>query len=172
MHRAACGGMPTLLQHRDPAEAERIRRVLHAGYASEAALIGVRDFPPLRRTAAGIAASPNRFAGSFGSGLLAGVIEFGGTDGAGAVRPAIDIASLAVHPRFTRRGLGSELVRWVLGLSAGWAVTVATARCNLPAIALYEKLGFVIERSFVAAEGIECVAMRRPPGEALNGRLP
>ncbi len=164
--------MPTLLHHRDPAEAERIRRVLHAGYAAEAVLIGVRDFPPLRRAAADIAASPNRFAGSFGSGLLAGVIEFGDADGNRAVRPATDIASLAVRPRFARQGLGLELVRWVLGLSAGRAVTVATARSNLPAIALYEKLGFVIERSFIASEGIECVALRRSPGQATKGRLP
>jgi len=159
--------MPMLLDHRDRAEAERILAVLHAGYAAEAALIGAPDFPPLRRTAAAVAASGNRFAGSFSGTALAGVIEFGDGD----EEAAVDISSLAVHPRFARRGIGCELVRWVLERSAGRAVTVSTARANVPAIALYGKLGFAVERSFVTPEGIECSALRRSPGRAPEGRL-
>jgi ribosomal protein S18 acetylase RimI-like enzyme len=159
--------MPSLLDHRDPAEAERILSVLRPGYAAEAALIGVEDFPPLRRTVTDIAASRNEFAGSCSGAVLAAVIEFG--EGQVDGDAALDIASLAVHPQFARRGFGSVLVAWVLERCAGRAATVSTARSNFPAIALYGKLGFVFERSFVAPEGIECVALRRPPSRSANG---
>jgi len=148
--------MPTLIDHRDPDTAERIHSVLQAGYAVEAALIGVAEFPPLRRTAMDIRYSPNRFAGSRHAGVLAGVIEF-----RVGRAPAIDIASLAVHPDFARRGIGSQLVQWVLDRASSRAVTVSTAEANLPAIALYERLGFVRERRFTTREGIVCTALRR-----------
>ncbi len=161
--------MPSLLDHRDPAEAERILSVLRPGYAAEAALIGVEDFPPLRRTVAEIAASRNEFAGFHRGAVLAAVIEFG--EGQVDGDAALDIASLAVHPQFARRGFGSALVAWVLERCAGRAATVSTARSNFPAIALYGKLGFVFERGFVAPEGIECVALRRPPSRSANGSV-
>lgn len=153
--------MPVVLDHRDPVVAERIHSVMQAGYAVEAALIGVADFPPLRRTAMDIVSSPNRFAGSHHAGILAGIVEFS-VDAA----PTFDIASLAVHPDFARRGIGSGLVRWVLVLAGNRPVTVSTALSNVPAIALYERLGFSADRRFTTPDGIVCVALCRPPADA------
>ena len=152
--------MLVLLDHRGPAEAEHIRCVLHAGYREEAALIGVEDFPPLRRSAADIAASPGRFVGCYSGEVLAGVVEYASEDRADG--QVVDIASLAVDPGYARQGIGSRLVRFVVETSPGRAITVSTALSNLPAIALYRGLGFRIQRHFTAPGGIECVSLLRP----------
>jgi len=149
-----------LLDHRDPVEAEQIRCVLHAAYSEEAALIGAREFPPLHRTAADIAASPGGFHGYYLGDVLAGVIEYGSRARPGC--PVVEISSLAVDPRHARQGIGSRLVGFVIETNPGRDVTVSTARSNTPAIILYQRLGFAVEREFTAPGGIECVALLRP----------
>ena len=54
----------------------------------------------------------------------------------------VDIDRLVVRPDAHRRGVGSALVRDVLGRAAGRRTTVSTGRGNEPARRLYERLGF------------------------------
>ena len=151
--------MLVLLDHREPVVAEHIHGVLHAGYSEEAALIGVRDFPPLQRTAADIAASPGQFHGLYRGDVLAGVAEYGTGDRPGG--RVVEISSLAVDPRYARQGIGSRLVGFVIETNPGCVVTVSTARSNLPGIGLYRRLGFGVQRQFMAPGGIECVSLLR-----------
>lgn len=149
--------MPMRLDHRDIAEAERIRGVLHAGYSAEATLIGAEDFPPLARGAHDVANSAGPFAGLSLEGILAGVVELG-------VGDAVEIRSLSVDPRYARRGIGSKLVAWALDYAAGRTVSVSTAEANVAAVALYERFGFARWRRFTTLEGIACIVLRRPAG--------
>ncbi|HLS03387.1 MAG TPA: GNAT family N-acetyltransferase [Actinomycetales bacterium] len=54
-----------------------------------------------------------------------------------------DIDRLIVSPVMHRQGIGSALIREVLRREQGRRILVSTGRCNAPARALYESLGFV-----------------------------
>ena len=72
-----------------------------------------------------------------------------------------EVAHVAVHPDFQRRGLGEAMMRWALAWFRGRDLRRATLEVeveNGPAIALYRKLGFV--------PGTTGLTYRRPIDEA------
>ena len=144
----------TKLDHSEPLEADRICRTLLTSYAVEARLIGVTDFAPLRRTATEIRDARSVFYGCSHENRLAAVteIELDGED-------PPNIASFAVHPRFFRRGIGSELLQHIVALLGSGRITVSTALRNAPAISLYEKHGFRNTRRWTTPDGIDMVTM-------------
>ncbi|MCA8959644.1 MAG: GNAT family N-acetyltransferase [Planctomycetes bacterium] len=137
--------------------AERIRRVMWAGYRVEADLLEVEVFPPLDRTSASIAASKGVFFGIERTGQLAAVIEV--EDPSGELGE-LEIASLVVHPDHFRQGLGARLVAHVLDRRGARAVTVSTGRANEPAIRLYSSHGFREDRLWMTPCGIRMVTLR------------
>lgn len=147
------------LDHRLPAVAAEIRRVMVAGYRVEAALLGVEDFVPLRRTAAAIAAAPARFLGAFVPDRLAAVAEIE----TAPVGPT-NIASLVVHPEHFRKGLGTALVREVVATHGGGEITVSTGIRNQPALLLYARLGFRDHRRWRTDDGIPMITLIREAG--------
>lgn len=142
------------LDHTDPGESERICTVMRRAYAVEAELIGAAEFPPLRRTAEDIRTTEAAFFGCVDGGRLLAVAEV--EDAAG---PAPNIAGFVVDPDAFRRGIGTALLRHVLGGLDGDRVTVSTAAANRPAIALYEKRGFEIVRHWLVGDAIEMVTL-------------
>lgn len=73
-------------------------------------------------------------------GVVAGYV------GSQSVLDAADMMNLAVSPNFRRRGIAQRLVEALLGELAanGVKCLLLEVRCsNVPAIALYEKLGFI-----------------------------
>ena len=151
---------PTLLfctlNHADPAEAGRICALVRRSYPVEAELIGVRDFPPLRRAAADIRDARSRFFGCLYDGSLVAVAEVEGDETAGW-----HIASFAVHPEMFRRGVGSSLLENVGRALGTDRLTVSTAAANKPAVALYEKHGFRIWERWSTGDGIDMVTLTR-----------
>jgi ribosomal protein S18 acetylase RimI-like enzyme len=149
----------------DASTAEAIRAVMAAAYAVEAALLGVEDFPPLRRTTADIVASGSRFLGVWSTDTLAAVAEL--------ERPEpgrVDVASLVVLPSHFRRGLGGALVRFVLDAHPADDVTVSTSVRNQPALRLYASHGFVEDRRWTTGDGSPMVTLRvRTRRELLDG---
>jgi ribosomal protein S18 acetylase RimI-like enzyme len=156
--------MIVVLEHQKQEQAERICEVLRAGYRAEAALIGVEDFPPLRRTAADVAGSVAEFLGFLRPGGLVAVAEV-----LVAATRDVELASLSVDPRVARTGIGSALVRAVLARHAGRDCVVSTATDNLPAIRLYERLDFRIRSNETTPEGIRKVILVRSAAPALAG---
>ena len=66
--------------------------------------------------------------------------------GSQTVPPESDVMNVAVHPDFRRQGIAETLVRGLWGqlVQAGnTSLTLEVRASNAPAIALYEKLGFV-----------------------------
>jgi ribosomal protein S18 acetylase RimI-like enzyme len=147
------------LDHTDPTQSERIRRVLFDAYSIEAGLIGVADFPPLRRSAANIRNTQSTFFSYTHEGELIAVAEIERERAQQA-----NIASFVVHPNFFRKGIGSQLLRHVVELLGNTLITVSTASKNRPAIALYEKHGFQISESWTTECQIEMVTLSRNEG--------
>jgi GNAT superfamily N-acetyltransferase len=136
--------------------AEAIRGVMAAAYEVEATLLGVVDFPPLRRTAAQVAASDASFFGVWDGETLVAVAEVE-RHASGQVH----LGSLVVLPTHFRRGLASALLRSVLGTFASDGLTVSTGLRNVPALRLYAAHGFADVRHWTTADGIPMVTLRR-----------
>jgi ribosomal protein S18 acetylase RimI-like enzyme len=144
------------LDQTDPAQAERICRLLRDSYAVEARLIGVEDFAPLRRGIADIRNASSTFHGCSRGGSLVAVAEVEReADG------TANIAGFVVDPGAFRKGIGTRLLLHVLQVVGDSAVTVSTASANAPAIALYEKHGFGIRRHWRTDCGIAMVTLER-----------
>lgn len=146
------------LDLRDPVTAHRLHTIWRAAYTQEAHLLGVRDFPPLARTLADLAAGPERFLGAYRDTQLAG---------AAGIEPGDDpaslhIASLVVDPAHQRRGIARALVEHLIARHGAHPITVSTGAANHPALTLYRGLGFIeSERRIVGREPVEIVILRR-----------
>jgi GNAT superfamily N-acetyltransferase len=150
------------LDARDATVAEAIREVMAAAYAVEATRLGVEEFPPLRRTAAHIAASEAQFLGIWDAGALVAVAE--------VERPShgrVHLGSLVVVPTHFRRGLASALLRRVLAADAD--LTVSTGVRNEPALRLYAAHDFVAFQRWTTSDGIPMVTLRRARAPADAG---
>ena len=146
----------SLMDHADPAVASAIHRVLIEAYRVEGDLLGVADFPPLRRTEDHVQAASSRFFGLVEEGTLAAVAEVAPEDG------GFNIDSLVVAPAFFRRGLASRLLRHLLEeVFPDRVLSVSTAAANDPAILLYEKLGFRRQKAWRGRGGIPMVRLVR-----------
>ncbi|MFC5530840.1 GNAT family N-acetyltransferase [Cohnella yongneupensis] len=139
----------------DKEAAEEVWALQHAAYRVEASLIGVAELPPLRDTIESLRASNERFYGlREADGELVGVISYEiGREGRHA------ICRLMVSPPFFRQGIGSSLLHGLLRCfpSVRWSVTAEIR--NLPALALYEKAGFVRKRTLQPAPGITLIEL-------------
>ena len=151
------------LQHQGREQAEELRRVFFEAYTVEAARIGVAEFPPLRRTVEQFRNAHSRFWGCRDSGSLLAAAELEQVD-----EQTVNIAGFAVIPGMFRKGIGSALLAHILSLHNHAAMTVSTAKANLPAIALYEKHGFVICRHWTIMENLAMVTMSR----GVTGQVP
>lgn len=144
------------LDHTNPTQSERIQRVLFDSYSIEAKLIDVTDFPPLRRSAANIRHAQSTFFGCTHEGEVIAVAEIEREP----AQPA-NIAGFVVHPNFFRRGIGSQLLCYVLERLGNTLVTVSTGSKNRPAIALYTKYGFQLSETWVIEPKIDMVTLSR-----------
>tara|TARA_R110002049_G_scaffold100420_1_gene244464 strand:- start:4217 stop:4672 length:456 start_codon:yes stop_codon:yes gene_type:complete len=133
--------------------AKEIYDVFQASYKIEAELLQVefQDFPPLKRTINSFQNSSTNFYGFYKATKLAAVIEID------KIKNTTDICSLVVHPLFFRQGIAKKLLDFALKLHNSESVIVETGLANKPAIALYEKFGFVLNRNFMTSIGIEKV---------------
>ncbi|MFB7781992.1 GNAT family N-acetyltransferase [Streptomyces vinaceus] len=124
----------------DDATAASVHAVGRRAYAVEADLIGFSEIPTLRETLQELRAQPLRWAGALtDDGQLAAFVAW--------QQPAsdddVDVHRVCVDPPWFREGLASKLFAHLL---TAWTpsadVLVSTGADNLPAVALYERLGF------------------------------
>ena len=134
--------------------AEEIYQVLQASYQVEGRLLGIKDFPPLRRTVEEIRSADTTFHGIRVEEELAAVAELEAT-----FEESAHITSFVVHPRFFRRGLGRALLLSLQGLPPWARLTVSTAAANGPALALYTRQGFQREREWNQPFGLAMVTL-------------
>jgi ribosomal-protein-alanine N-acetyltransferase len=90
------------------------------------------------------------------------------------VADELQLLAIATHPDVRRRGVGGRLIARLLEVARERAVAVATLevrRGNRPAIALYERAGFVVAgtRRGYYADGEDALVMLWRPGAAGSG---
>ena len=74
---------------------------------------------------------------------------------------ALRVTKLCVAPGLTRRGIGSALVRLAIERAGDRTVRVGTGARNAPALALYERFGFVRVGEHEPAPGLLYVELER-----------
>ena len=73
----------------------------------------------------------------------------------------LDIDRLMVDPESRRQGVGGTLLQAVLDRADGRPVVVSTGRDNAPAVALYVRHGFVVDRDEQVPPGIWITHLKR-----------
>ena len=144
-----------LLPHKNISTAKKIHHIFQRSYRIEANLIGVEDFPPLRRTINSFQKSNTHFYGFLKNDELTALIEIDVDEN------QLEICSLVVDPLFFRQGLASQMMEYILEKFPRNISVVETATVNSPAISLYEKYGFSIKKKWRLKIGIEKVVMVR-----------
>lgn len=124
------------LNNKDSKIAKSIYTVFQASYKIEADILGVENFPPLKRTIEDFINSDSLFYAFFETDEVAAVIEIK------IIGNLTDIQSLVVHPNFFRRGIAMKLMNYVLKSHSSQSCIVETGLENKPAVKLYQKLGF------------------------------
>lgn len=129
--------MIQLINHRDGKVAESILSIQIPAYKVEADLIGFNGIPQLLDTVENIKKSRELFLGKLDSSKLVGFISYEET------AELIDICRLVVDPNHFRKGIASELLKYLLKVYANEKkVVVSTGAKNIPAITLYERNNF------------------------------
>lgn len=73
------------------------------------------------------------------------------------------ICRLVVHPSAQRQGLATRLLQALINQTPGRCLSVSTAMRNLPALALYARLGFIQTQTWQTADGLHLAALQRTP---------
>jgi ribosomal protein S18 acetylase RimI-like enzyme len=133
----------------------RILTIQHPAYQIEADLIGFQGIPGLSETVEDIMNSKETFIGYYEDEELLGVLSY-----EEAVE-FVDICRLVVSPAAFRKGIGRQLVTYILEkISGSRDVIVSTGLKNVPAVTLYEKLKFQPASFVEIAPGVQIVKMR------------
>ncbi len=142
----------------DAAVSEQLRALQTDAYREEARLIGFDGIPQIGETHEALLTSPAVFYGCRLDGRLAGAVAVEHEPSGIAT-----IARLVVHPDFFRRGLGSSLVEFALGLYPESEYRVSTGTANDPAVQLYLRIGFEESGRLEIVPGVWLTRLRRSP---------
>lgn len=143
------------LNHTHPNIAKQLWTVFQQSYQVEADLIGAKEFPPLKRMVSDLQSSSTEFYGYLKNELLAGVIELN------HIKDQLEICSLVVSPDFFRQGIASQLMYFAMKTFNHELCVVETAVANVPAIKLYERLGFKRSKCWITPSQIEKLKLIR-----------
>ncbi|MFC5651646.1 GNAT family N-acetyltransferase [Paenibacillus solisilvae] len=120
------------------AAAMQVLDVQIPSYRVEAELIGFNGIPYLSDTVESLMQAEEEFYGYLVDGQLAGMVALSMEE------DVLRISRLVIAPPFFRQGIGRKLVQFVLDQNALIeTIAVSTGASNLPAVCLYQKLGFV-----------------------------
>lgn len=141
--------------HSDITNAIVLQSLFQASYRIEAELLGVTDFPPLKRTISDFQNSTTQFFGLWKDNVLAAAVEID------KLKNTLDICSLVVHPTYFRQGIGQKLLLFLENFDDSQILVVETGWANAPAIALYKKFGFHETRQYIGPGGIKKICLNK-----------
>ena len=135
--------------------AKEIRNIFQVSYAIESEMLQAIDFPPLKRTVSQFLNSHSTFYAYYLNKNVAGLIEIHKN------KDSMHIQSLVVYPKYFRKGIGRELVQFVLDTYKSVIFTVETGVDNYPAIKLYVSLGFEEQNQWDTNHGVRKVRFNK-----------
>lgn len=145
------------LAHDDTAA--QLHVLLQRAYHVEAELIKNQHFPPLKRSLNTLRQTNTYFYGLWLQDSLGAAIELE------QLENRLSICGFAVMPSCFRRGYGKCLLHEILRRYSRQLITVQTAQANVPAINLYQKLGFDISRQWQSQDGFALVELTFSPAK-------
>ncbi|MCP4440318.1 MAG: GNAT family N-acetyltransferase [Aureispira sp.] len=124
--------------------AQQILNVQQAAYTVESKLIQFDQIPYLRESLAELQSSKEAFIAYLDNKQLIAVLSYE------LISPQhIDICRLVVSPKHFGKGIATQLLNYLeFQTKKTTKITVSTAKKNIPAIQLYQNLGYVINNSF------------------------
>lgn len=128
--------MIKVLDNKNIEAAEQIVKLQKASYIVEAELIGFMQIPPLLELPEDILNSEEAYYGYYVGQDLGGMISYI------IEKDVLDICKVAVHPDFFKRGIATQLIRFVEQTEGIKRIIVSTGLKNSPAVKLYTSLGF------------------------------
>jgi ribosomal protein S18 acetylase RimI-like enzyme len=147
--------MIKVLDHTDLRIAEDIVRIQRASYIVEAKLIDFMQIPPLLELPQDIIGSEETYYGYYVEDVLAGIISYT------IEKDFLDICKVAIHPDFFKRGIATQLIRFVEQAEGIKNIIVSTGLKNSPAVNLYTSLGFVKTHECEVAQGVFIVKFEK-----------
>ena len=135
--------------------AKEIREIFQASYTVEAKILKAIDFPPLKRTISQFLNSNSEFYAYYLNQNIAGVIEIKNN------QDLTHIQSLVVYPKYFRKGIGRELVQFILDTYKSSVFTVETGLDNYPAIKLYRSFDFEEQDQWDTSHGVRKVRFEK-----------
>jgi ribosomal protein S18 acetylase RimI-like enzyme len=144
--------MIKLLDITDEQTATQVLEVQIPAYQVEADIIGYQEIPPLTDTIRTLQSCGEVFYGYFDP-FLAGVVSYK------IEHQMLDIHRVVVHPHFFRRGIGKAMVQFLLNTYKDKVdgFIVRTGKKNIPALKLYQQLGFREIEQVTIVEHLELV---------------
>lgn len=143
------------LDHRNESIAKAIQKIQRPAYLVEAEMMGFQGIPQLKESILEIRNSGEVFLGYLEEDQLLGFISYRRENN------TIDIHRLVVDPGHFRKGIGRELLAFLLEKYKGIDFIVSTGSANTPAKRLYESFGFREQETFQVAPGIYCTCYRK-----------
>ncbi|MEH7884090.1 GNAT family N-acetyltransferase [Bacillus sp. JJ1609] len=127
-----------------------------ASYKIEAELIGTYEIPPLKETFEQLQNCGETFIGYYRENKLAGAVSYKREAG------TLDIHRVMVHPDFFRRGIAAKLIVHIESLEKNTSnIIVSTGAANVPAVMLYEKLGFVRQEDMIVGDSLRIANFKK-----------
>ena len=141
-----------------PTVVVQLHALCHAAYALEAKWIDASQFPPLSESLLELQQSADRLLIYAEAGVIFGALTFATTAN------CLNVTRLVVDPARFRTGIATALLNYLVErIACGSRVTVSTAEANLPAVLLYQRLGFETIAFSNTREGIRLIQLAKSP---------
>jgi ribosomal protein S18 acetylase RimI-like enzyme len=137
-----------LIDHKELSAAEEIVRLQKASYIIEAELINFMQIPPILEDPEDIINSTEIYYGYYLENNLAGIISYT------IENDVLDICKVAVHPNYFKKGIATQLIKFIQQRPNIRSIIVSTGLKNTPAVNLYISQGFIKTAEHEVVEGL------------------
>lgn len=132
----------------DSDTAQSILALQRTAYRIEADMMETDDIPPMRDNETALRTCGESFYGYEREGAMIGLVSYQLKDG------MLELCRLVVSPSYFRKGIGRQLVDFVLRQPSWDLATVCTGSVNEPALSLYKSAGFYEAEELEVSPGI------------------
>lgn len=150
----------------DADTAQRILELQRTAYRIEADMMETDDIPPMRDNESALKKCGESFYGYEYEGAVIGLVSYHLKEG------MLELCRLVVSPSYFRKGIGRQLVEFVLREPSWDLATVCTGSVNEPALSLYKSEGFQEAEELEVSPGIILTRLEQTKADAESIKKP